>query len=167
MRPDPIRFTARNMSGRDRVYTIEFRSDGSAKMHSRADGTLRISKEEIKRFSQELEFALSSMEFPGDFEDLLPSILIEPLEPVAIPGIADINAARTRMLAQCDIEITHMYTRREEGKERDEVAKVLAKLRRWLYREAGPGFWKSVRGMPAAAVLSHALSKEPQVRSKA
>lgn len=148
----------RNQQGRDRVLILQIAADGSAKLMSPADGPLRISQVEMARFAEELDLTMSSIDYPGGFKELTPTMLVEPLEPVMLADIGPLDKERRAILKQADLMICQMYARRRDDADSEQVAIELGRVRRWLYREAPTAFWISCEAQSLDTILSHAVS---------
>lgn len=157
----PITLTALNSWGRERTLSLRIAADGSATFHSPADGTLRITAEEMRRFAEKLDLHLSAQDFPGGFQEMTPRVLIEPLEPVNLDDIGPLDPQRKHALRECDAWINALYDQRRMDENREQVAISLGEVRRWLYREAPTPFWIECVYAPAGTILSHALAHLP------
>lgn len=165
MASPPITLTARNSCGKQRTLILSIAADGSAELGSPADGTLRITAEELRRFADELDLTLSASDHPGGFEELTPRVLIEPLEPVMLPDIGALEGQRKHALRECDAWICTMYDQRRQDENREQVAMSLGELRRWLYRHAQTSFWLECVFAPAGDILAHGLRHLPDVKN--
>lgn len=156
----------RNQCGRDRQLIFVIADDGSAKLHSPADGVLRITAEEMERFTEQLDLAASSLSFAGGMPELIPTLLIEPLEPVHLADIGKLEKRRRASLRDVDALLCEIYVERKKEGTCDEVTvRTLGEIRRWLYRKAPTSFWWSCDGFPADAVISHATLHLPPVKA--
>lgn len=157
----PITLTARNSWGRERTLTLRIEADGSATLHSPADGTLRITAEEVCRFSEELDLTLSAVDYVGGFIELTPMALIEPLEPVMLSDLGTLDGHRRTALRAADKLICEIYERRRGGPDQEKAAMSLGEVRRWLYRHASSAFWIEYAYQPIGTILSHAMAHLP------
>lgn len=138
--------------------TIIVRDDGHVTIIG--CGEKKISMKRLRAFCDQLDLLIGSTEHPGNTRGTIPRALVEPLEPANIEGLSeDVDQWRRAALPELDKWLCkdHLANRGSTISEESNSAFVLGDVRRFLYREAGKGFWEYVAHQPLDLAMSHAF----------